>query len=369
MQNFENLYDKSQLNENNQDNISMWTMPIKSDELSNSIGIKSNSNFGEFMHFQKDLDNNCLQNIDESICGLCSIENNNEDNKKITIEIPKFVSLIEESKKDEKLNLFNINQNIKVKNSNNININKYNNGILTKNESIKSTKFITKLFKNEININIKKHSVFSEDNISIKIRSHFLNFCDGISTNLLVYLKDNYKNYYEIEEKFKEKNIVFKKFFKLNHKFKSTSNKSKINDLKKKTLFDIMNQEISSKLKKLNKKNNNEKICEIIKENELLREIFSIKYEILFDIYYKNKYIINIKQLNLNKEIISKYQLNNNIILSKNIKMFKDLLENNSTCEKLKKQNIDLAKKYKYLLKECVIKNYSSKVIFLVNEQ
>ena len=357
MQNFENLYDKSQLNENNQDNISMWTMPIKSDESSNSIGIK--------------LDNNYFQNIDESLYNLYSIENNNEDNKKITIEIPKFVSLIEESKKDEKLNLFDINQNIKVKNSNNINTKKNKNGILilTKKESIKSTKFITKLFKNEININKKKHDAFSEDNISIKIRSHFINFCDGISTNLLVYLKDNYKNYYEIEENFKEKNIVFKKFFKLNHKFKSTSNKTKINDLKKKTLFDIMNQEISSKLKNLNKKNNNEKICEIIKENELLREIFSIKYEILFDIYYKNKYIINIKQLNLNKEIISKYQLNNNIILSKNIKMFKDLLDNNSTCEKLKKQNIDLAKKYKYLLKECVIKNYSSKVIFLVNEQ
>ena len=120
MENFENLCYMSQFSENIQNNISMWTIPIKSDESSNSIGIKSNSNFGEFMHFQKDLDNNCLQNIDESICGLCSIENNNEDNKKITIEIPKFVSLIEESKKDEKLNLFNINQNIKVKNSNNI---------------------------------------------------------------------------------------------------------------------------------------------------------------------------------------------------------------------------------------------------------
>ena len=49
--------------------------------------------------------------------------------------------------------------------------------------------------------------------------------------------------------------------------------------------------------------------------------------------------------------------------------MFKNLLENNSTCKKfMKKNNLDSAKKYKVSLKNCAIKNYLLKAQFLLNE-
>ena len=295
--------------------------------------------------------------------------------KKIIIEIPKDESIIEEYKKSDLIDIYNINKIIEVKN-NCINQNKIQKekGILTQNDSKSTkntTKFITKLFKNEINIKAKRHDCFSFDNLSKKIKNHFLNFCTDFSTDILKFLKDNYKDYNEIEEIFKEKDIIYKKFFKLNYKYKNIDSKRENDELKNKTLGDIINQDICSKFKNKNKLKNNQKLFEVIEKNELLKEFFSIKYNILFDIYYKNKYNIQLKQLNLDKTIVKKYQINENenIKLSSDIKMFKNLLENNSTCKKfMKKNNFDSAKKYKASLKNCAIKNYLLKAQFLLNE-
>ena len=298
-----------------------------------------------------------------------------EDIQKNIIEVPKVDSIREDMKKSELIDLYNINEIIEVKN-NYINQNKIQKekGILTQNDSKNtknSTKFITKLFNNEIKIKAKKHDCFSLDNLSKKIKNHFLNFCTDFSTALLKYLKDNYKDYNEIEEKFKEKEIIYRKFFKLNYKYKNTDNKRENDELKNKTLGDIINQDICAKFKNKNKIKNNQKLFEVIEKNELLNEFFSIRYEILFDIYYKNKYNIQLEQLNFDKTIVNKYQINENgnIKLSSNIKMFRNLLENNSTYKKfIKKNNFDSAKKYKTSLKNCAIKNYLLKAQFLLNE-
>ena len=343
-------------------------------EFFNSFRLNENSSIDDLMDFSiRDLNTNQKQEgnltYENKLYFIKSPEI--ESNKKAVEEVPNFnFSLpINGIKRNDSINSNNIKEIIDAKNNfKNQNIVQKEIGIKTKNES-KSTKFVTKLFKNEIFIKSKKHNCFSIDNLSKKIKSHFLNFCGDFSTDILNYLKENYENYYEIEKKFRKSNIVFNAFFKLNREYKTTDNKKKNYELKNKTLGDLINQEISIKFTNQNKKNNNKKIYEIIKKDELLKELFSIKYKTLFDIYYKNKHIVNIHQLNLDINIMDKYKLNKNIILSSKIKMFKDLLENNSTYKEfIKTNNYSLAKKYKASLINCIFKKYLLNAKFLLSE-
>ena len=108
------------------------------------------------------------------------------------IDIPKNDSLIEEGKRNDSINLSDVNGINKIKNNYmNLDLRTIKeNVIVTKNESTKSTKlFITKLFNNEIILNGNKHDCFSEDNLSKKIKSHFLNFIVDFSNDLFLYLK------------------------------------------------------------------------------------------------------------------------------------------------------------------------------------
>lgn len=315
-------------------------------------------------------------------------EEQKQDKEIKIIDISKNEPHIEETKGYDSINLSDVKGINKVKN-NHMNLDLRiikENGIVTKNESTKSTKlFTTKLFNNEIILNGKKHDCFSEDNLSKKIKSHFLNFSVDFSNDLFLYLKKNYAYFNEIEQKFKEENIPLIKFFKLNHEFKTYDKKKEIKvhksktstkkqknhedyDLKGKTLGSIINQRTSSKLKHKDKKDNNRKIYKtIIKTNELLKEIFSVKYETLLKIYYRNAYTINISELGLDQTILGKYGLNQEISLSKNIKMFKDLIENNSTCKDyIKNNNYDLAENYKIALKNCMFKRYLPNARFLL---
>ena len=98
-------------------------------------------------------------------------------------------------------------------------------------------------------------------------------------------------------------------------------------------------------------------------------EIFSIKYKELFNIYFNNKKIINLKDYGLNQDILKKYKLNKDIRLSLDVKMFDDLLENNTTCKDfLNENNYSMAKKYKNSLKNCAIIKYKSNSIFTLKE-
>ena len=199
----------------------------------------------------------------------------------------------------------------------------------------------------------KIQDAFSDYNMPKKIRNNFLNFCILLANYLYSIFK---KDDEELEDK----------FFKLNNKYKINDNKKNDDSLKSKTLGQIIDYEISTKIKKVNN-DNNKKIYKKIENDEILKEIFSIKYNHLFKIYYNSKRIINLSKYELDINIINKYGLNKDIILSLKIKMFKDLLENNTT-EKdlLKENNINSANKYKNKLNNCAIQNYIIGSKFLI---
>ena len=204
--------------------------------------------------------------------------------------------------------------------------------------------------------NSKTNDVFSEYNLSRKIRSHFLNFCVLFSNDLI-------KNFRT------ELNYFYKKLIKLNKDFKTSINKKTDKSLKKKNLGEIINTKISSKNINSNINHNQNIYKEDIQKNEALMEIFSIKYKELFNIYFNNKKIINLKDYGLNQDILKKYKLNKDIRLSLDVKMFNDLLENNTTCKDfLNENNYSMAKKYKNSLKNCAIIKYKSNSIFTLKE-
>ena len=183
--------------------------------------------------------------------------------------------------------------------------------------------------------NSKTNDAFSEYNLSRKIRSHFLNFCVLFSNDLI-------KNFRT------ELNYFDKKLIKLNKDFKTSINKKTDKSLKEKNLGEIINTKISSKNTNSNINHNQNIYKEDIQKNEALMEIFSIKYKELFNIYFNNKKIINLKDYGLNQDILKKYKLNKDIRLSLDVKMFDDLLENNTTCKDfLNENNYSMAKKYK----------------------
>lgn len=195
--------------------------------------------------------------------------------------------------------------------------------------------------------NLKINNMFSDFNLSRKIKSNFLNFCVDFSNELI----ENYKT---------ELNNYDKKLIKLNRKFKILINKKEDKSLKEKNLGQIINAEISSKNKNSNIHHNKNIYKEEIQKNEALKEIFSIEYKTLFNIYYKSEKIINLKDCRINEEILQKYKLNKDIKLSENVKMFNDLLENNSTYKDfIKENNVSMAEEYKNELNNFAIRKFS----------
>lgn len=184
-----------------------------------------------------------------------------------------------------------------------------------------------------LNENDKIHNKFSTDNLLRKVQVHYMTFIISFVNEILGYL--NYKE----------------KFLKLDYEFKKNVNKTNIQNLKTKNIKDIICNKISKKYR--NKETNNLLICEEIKdkkENELINNILSENYLKLFKkIYYKSNKIINLKE----------YGLDENIVLSRNIKMFDDLLK--------VKENEDYDNHDQYIkyIKECAIQNYLPESIFL----
>jgi len=173
------------------------------------------------------------------------------------------------------------------------------------------------------------HTKFSPDNMLRKIQIHFFNFIISFLNEILENL--NYEQ----------------RFLKLNYNFKKTVNKGSFKRFKKYTLKDIIINQISDKYTKYYN-NTNRMIYEEIKENEILKNVLSINCLMLFKtIYYKS-----------NKKIdLSEYGINQEIILSKEVKMFNDLLK------KIKK-NGEL---YIKNIVNCTIKNFIPDFRFLIN--
>ena len=132
------------------------------------------------------------------------------------------------------------------------------------------------------------HGIYSEDNISIKIQTHYLNFIIDILNCIFPYLNLN-KKLYKLDKE-----------FKIN--IKQNNSKSNAGPLNKKTIGDIICNKISIKYKSIHDKiNANKKIFEEIKNNPILNKILSENYLIFFKkFYYNTDTYINLKDYGLN---------------------------------------------------------------------
>lgn len=368
-------FDNIQFVQSNSSNIRMEFQQFQFEDF-NSYGLRRNSLFDDF-------------SMNNSIEELTQKENSEFDiNKIYFIEKPKANNKgnnnQENNENNQELSLERPHNDYYIKDKEVImaNNNSKNHQELIKEEEIESKNGSTKitneaneLLKNEKKIpeNEPKHllknkrkrgrktkkcgknrinDMFSKDNLSRKFKWHFSDYSVSFSN-------------------FLKKPFVFgKEIKKLSKEFKTTINKKEDKSLKEATLGDIINKDISSKYTNYDKDHNHKIYEEEIKTNEILREIFSIKYKSLFNIYYKSKRIINLKKCGLNEEILNKYDLNKDIKLSEEVKMFNDLLENNTACKDfLKENNYALANKYKNSLRNCVIKKYMINSIFLIHEE
>ena len=179
----------------------------------------------------------------------------------------------------------------------------------------------------------KTHDKFAPDNLLRKIQVHYLSFIISFLNEILLLFK------YQ------------KKFLKLDYEFKKNVNKKNVQELKEQKIRDIVCNKISKKYRNL--EYSNSEIYEQIKDNEVLNKILSENYLSLFKkIYYKSSKIINLKE----------YGIDQNIVLSKEVKMFDDLLK----CKD--KEACDDKDQYKKYLGECALQNYlpesESKILF-----
>ena len=175
---------------------------------------------------------------------------------------------------------------------------------------------------------LNTHNKFSPDNILRKIQVHYINFIILFLNAIFIDLK------YE------------QRFLKLDYGFKKNVNKKFVEDLKSKTIGEILNNKISTKYRKQDA-DINIKIFEQIQKDEVLNKILSENYLQFFKkFYYKSNRIINLKDYGLDKKII----------LSKDVKMYKDLLKDN--------ENFNEYKEYHKKLNECVIQNFLPDLIF-----
>ena len=174
------------------------------------------------------------------------------------------------------------------------------------------------------------HGIDSEDNILVKIQTHYLNFIISFLNNIFPLF-----NYHK-----KLKN--FDRSFKINIK------KSNLNDyLNKNTIGEIISNKISKKYKTIDDKiNENKNIYEEIKHIPILKEILSQNYLTFFKkFYYFSDSNINLKDFGLNKTII----------LSKKVKNFNHLLLDNEK----------RGSEYTMFLKEYARRNYMPGLMFI----
>ena len=162
----------------------------------------------------------------------------------------------------------------------------------------------------------KIHDKNSSDNLLRKIQVHYISFIISFINEILKNL--NYKQ----------------RFLKLDYKFKRNVKKEFVESLKTKNIGDIICNEISDKyVKNKNNKNINITIYNQVKNDEILKKIFSENYLVLFrKYYYKNTNVIN----------LSEYGKNIIIFLSNKVKTINDLIkENESDSMKENKNNIN----------------------------
>ena len=209
------------------------------------------------------------------------------------------------------LNEFSVQPNLHLQKENNI---LANNGIIE--NKMNFSENIPKRGRKSLKMENKKaiHGSNKFDNIQRKIQVHFLSF-------LINFCNDALKTEYtQFRHSFKQ----------INYKSKTTVNFNHTSFLKKSSIKDLLNLEISEKYSKYNKFENKKLLDKIILKSKWLNDLFEMNYLKLFDYYYN-------KEEPLYKIIFE----NKEILLSSKTKSFYYLLEKN---QDLKQEIIDTAK-------------------------
>ena len=193
----------------------------------------------------------------------------------------------------------------------------------SKNKSTCSNKGRKKKFTFYKVKNNQIHNKYCADNILRKVQIHYFNFIFSFVNAVLEILN------------------IKQKFLNIKHKFKSNIKKGYIDSLKNKKIYQIIRKQISTKYRKKIKNMNNKEIYEKVKDNNILGRIFNESYIDFFKkIYFKTKKEISLEEYGLDKDII----------LSKNIKTFEDLLNDIKSS--------DINKEYIKAINNCVTVNY-----------
>lgn len=167
------------------------------------------------------------------------------------------------------------------------------------------------------------HDKFSEDNIFVKVKTHYINFIISFLNCIFSHLNYN------------------KGLSKLTKGFKINIKKSNIESLNNKTIGDIISNEISIKYTTIDDKiNANKDIYEEIKNNPILSKILSENYLTFFKkFYYRTDSKVNLKDYGLNKDIK----------FTKDVQNYKHLLL---------KKGVKEDNKYKMFIIEHIHRNY-----------
>ena len=145
---------------------------------------------------------------------------------------------------------------------------------IQKKETIKLRK--KRELKREVKeIAIKRHTASDDDNILRKIQVQYISFLVHYSNDIISFFVDDYKN----KQCFKDVDYELKKV--VNHKT--------VENLKKKTIGEIIKFKITPKIKTMEKNENEKNLNVLLKKYPFLLEYFRTNYLELFIQYYKNK--------------------------------------------------------------------------------
>ena len=215
-----------------------------------------------------------------------------------------------------------INEMLKEKNITNFDDSTFNENINYKNRNLiflvhKRSHSNDKLeSNNDSNKSViyRKHDRNEKDNILTKIQIHYRNFIISFINEIIIIII--IKEYYNSKDLAKIKHLKEYLFNNIDQHFKSNIKKEFMKFAESNKIKDIISPSVT-KCKKYNIENKNQKIMEniISLNNKILNNILNSEYLDYFDLYYNNK-------RNL---ILSGENLNLDLELSNNIKLFNDL--------------------------------------------
>ena len=179
---------------------------------------------------------------------------------------------------------------------------------------------------------MKIHGKDNFDNLQTKIQVHFLSFIINLSNDVISSELELKKDY---------------KFKQIDYSIKKKVNFNNSSEFKKSNIKDILEKEISKKIKKYPKDINQNLIKKGIDSSSWLEKFFNMKYLDLFNDYYYNKEE-PLKEFNFGEK---------KIVLSNKTKSFYDLLHKKGN-ENLKNELSDTAKRvYFYGYNKLIGKN------------